>query len=575
MTEEKTMTGYPSVDKPWLKYYSEEAINASLPECTVYELLWRENKNYLNDTALNYYGRKITYSQLFDEIEKTAKSFSKLGVKKGDIVVMCTVNTPEMIYAFYALNRLGAIVNMVDPRTNVAGIHEYIVESEAQFVITINLAYPAIKKAIKGTSAENIIVISPSDSLPSIAKLLYNIKNKSPKLEEKAIGWKEFVELGSDATPEYIPYTKDTCCVMAHTGGTTGFPKGVMLSNDNLNAMTHGYRYLGIPFERRQRYFNDLPPFIMYGLCLATHTTLVYGQEVILYPVFNSKEFPKQFIKYKPHHFSATVDHLKYFSTNKETQNADLTNFITAAVGGDSVSHELEQEVNEFLRTHNCKYEVVKGYGMTELAATAVTSFTGANAIGSVGVPLVSNNIKIVDMDTMQEMKYNQTGEIWISSPSMMLGYYKKPDETSKIIISDQHGQKWIRTGDLGHMTEDGLLFHEGRIRRIYLTAYDGQPAKIFPMLIEGALKKSPFVRECSVIGRKCKGSDNYETVAFIVKHDLNVDEAQIIKELSIVCSENVPTYMLPVEYRFIEELPHTPIGKIDFRVLEKEAQTN
>ena len=212
---------------------------------------------------------------------------------------------------------------------------------------------------------------------------------------------------------------------------------------------------------------------------------------------------------------------------------------------------------------------------MTELAATAVTSFTGANAIGSVGVPLVSNNIKIVDMDTMQEMKYNQTGEIWISSPSMMLGYYKKPDETSKIIISDQHGQKWIRTGDLGHMTEDGLLFHEGRIRRIYLTAYDGQPAKSFPMLIEGALKKSPFVRECSVIGRKCKGSDNYETVAFIVKHDLNVDEAQIIKELSIVCSENVPTYMLPVEYRFIEELPHTPIGKIDFRVLEKEAQTN
>ena len=266
MTEEKTMTGYPSVDKPWLKYYSEEAINASLPECTVYELLWRENKNYLNDTALNYYGRKITYSQLFDEIEKTAKSFSKLGVKKGDIVVMCTVNTPEMIYAFYALNRLGAIVNMVDPRTNVAGIHEYIVESEAQFVITINLAYPAIKKAIKGTSAENIIVISPSDSLPSIAKLLYNIKNKSPKLEEKAIGWKEFVELGSDATPEYIPYTKDTCCVMAHTGGTTGFPKGVMLSNDNLNAMTHGYRYLGIPFERRQRYFNDLPPYYVWTL---------------------------------------------------------------------------------------------------------------------------------------------------------------------------------------------------------------------------------------------------------------------------------------------------------------------
>lgn len=573
MNGEKKTTGYPSVDKPWLKYYSEEAINAPLPKCTMYEMLWQNNKDHLDDIAINYYGRKFSYGKVFDEIERTAKAFSGLGVKKGEIVVVCTVNTPEMVYALYALNRLGAIVNMVDPRTNVDGIHEYILESDARLVMTINLAYPAIVKAAKGTSVKNIIVVSPADSLPPIAKVLYQMKSKSPKLVEKSLEWKDFVKLGFDAKPKYVPYVENACCVMAHTGGTTGFPKGVMLSNDNVNAMTHGYWYLGIPFERKQRYFNDLPPFIMYGLCLATHTTLSYGQEVILYPVFDSKGFPKQFAKYKPHHFSALVDHLKYLATDKATKNIDLANFITAAVGGDSVSCELEQEVNEYLRSHNCKYEVVKGYGMTELAATAVTSFSGANAIGSVGVPLVTNTIKIMDIDTMQELGYNQTGEIWITGPSVMLGYYKKDKETAEMIVTDENGLRWVRTGDLGHITEDGLLFHEGRIRRIYMTAHDGQPAKIFPMLVEGALMKSAFISECSVVGRKRKDSDYYEAVAFVAKKDSAADDSIIIAEFTKICDENVPTYMIPTEYRFVDELPRTPIGKIDFRSLEKEAE--
>ena len=170
---EKTKTGYPSIDKPWLKYYSEEAIRSSMPQCTMYELLWDNNKEHLDDVAINYYGRKFTYGQLFDGIEKTAKAFSAMGVQKGEIVVVCTVNTPEMVFALYALNRLGAIANMVDPRTNVDGIREYILESDARFVMTINLAYPAIVKAAKNTSVKNIIVVSPADSLPPVTKVLY------------------------------------------------------------------------------------------------------------------------------------------------------------------------------------------------------------------------------------------------------------------------------------------------------------------------------------------------------------------------------------------------------------------
>lgn len=573
MSTEKKMTGYPSIDKPWLKYYSEEAINTKLPECTLYDFIWENNKNHLEDIALNYYGRKFTYKQVFEGIDKATKSFSALGVKKGDIVIVCTVNTPEMVYTLYALNRLGAIANMVDPRTNIDGIHEYMVESNAQFVLTIDLAYPAIKKAAQGTSVKNVIVVSPSDSLPSLVKAIYKMKNKSPQFGDEVLDWKKFISIGKDATPECVAYEKNVCCVMAHTGGTTGSPKGVMLSNDNINAVAFGYQYLGIPFERKHRYFNDLPPFIMYGLCLATHTTLSYGLEVILYPIFDSKGFPKQFVKYKPHHFSALVDHLKYLTIDKKTEKIDMSFLISPGVGGDAVECNLEQDVNKFLAEHNCQYEVCKGYGMTELSATAVITFKGANAIGSVGIPLISNTIKIVDTETSQELGYNETGEIWISSPSIMLGYYNKPQETSEIIITDEKGVRWVRTGDLGHITEDGLLFHEGRIRRIYMTAHEGQPAKIFPMLVEGALKKSQYVSECSVVGRKRKNSDYYEAVAFIVKNSDTTDTNVILEDISKQCAENVPTYMIPAEYCFVDELPHTPVGKVDFRALEKKAK--
>lgn len=570
--KEKGLTGYPSIDKPWLKYYSSEAINAPLPKCTIYELLWENNKSHLGDIALNYYGQKFTYQQFFMHIEQTAKAFSALGTKSKDIVVMCTVNTPETVFALYALNRLGAIANMVDPRTNIDGLHEYFKETGANVVLTIDLAYPAIKKAASGTSVKQIVVMSPATSLPMAARTLYQIKNKSVKLDLDDLTWKSFLTLGAGAVPVYVTYVENTCCVMAHTGGTTGFPKTVMLSNDNINAVTHGYRYLGIPFDRQQRYFNDLPPFIMYGLCLAIHTTLSYGLEVILYPIFDSKNFPRQFVKYKPHHFAALVDHLRYIATDKITENIDLSNFITAAVGGDSISCELEQQLNDYLHSHGCCYEVVKGYGMTELAATAVSSCHYANEIGSVGIPLIANTIKIVEQDTFEELGFNQIGEICISGPSVMLGYYKNPKETSQMMVFDENGVRWIRTGDLGYITKEGFLFHKGRIRRIYMTVYNGQPAKIFPMLVEDAINHLASVSECSVVGRKRKNSDYYEAVAFVVKKDRSYTDKQFKKDLVSVCKESVPTYMIPVEYIFIDELPHTLVGKVDFRKLEQEA---
>lgn len=569
---ERKMTGLPSIDKPWLKYYTEEAINAPLPECTAYELLYQNNKEHLNDIALNYYDRQFTYGQLFKGIEEAAKGFTALGIQKGDVVIVCTVNMPETVYTLYALDRIGAITNLVDPRTNEEQLRHYINECSAKLVMTVDLAYPIIKKAVKGSTVEKILVVSPADSLSAVKRFVYRLKNKAPALENNAICWKDFVVNGMGVSAIYASYEKGRCFVIAHTGGTTGIPKGVMISDDNINAVTHGYRYLGIPFERQHTYFNDLPPFIIYGLAISVHTALCYGQRVILYSAFDSKGFPKLFAKYKPNHFSALTDHLKYLASNPVTKNMDLSFLISPGVGGDSLNEAIEREVNAYLKRNGCRYEVIKGYGMTELSATSIISFDGANAVGSIGIPLVNNTVKIVDVDTGNELGYDETGEIWLSGPSAMIGYYHNPEATAEVLIEGDGGEKWVRTGDLGRINKDGLVFHEGRIRRIYLTAFEGQPAKIFPMLVENAVKEHQAVYDCTVVARLMRDSAYYEPVAYVILKDTGKTEYAVVGELKAICAHRLPTYMQPVEYRFVQDFPHTPIGKVDFRTLERMA---
>lgn len=567
-----SFTGSPSIDKPWLKYYSREAIEAPLPECTAYEFLYRNNKDYLSEIALNYYNHRFSYKQLFEGIEQAAKSFFAMGVRENDTVIVCAVNTPETVFVIYGLNRLGAIANMIDPRTNENQLCKYMNECEAKTVVTIDLAYPVIKKAVKNSEVEKIVVISAAYSLPGYKRLLYQIKSKAVPLDSGVLCWKDFIAHGKTETPVYANYQKERCSILAHTGGTTGIPKGVMLSDDCLNAVAHSYRYMPASIERKHKFFNDLPPFIMYGLSFALHTALCCGLEVILYPKFDSKEFPKVYAKYKPNHFCAVPDHLRYLQIDKATVHLDMSFAITAGVGGDSLDTELEKRANRFLKSNGCKFEVAKGFGMTELGATAVSSFPGANAVGSVGVPLVCNTIKIVDLDTGKELSYRQTGEIWISSPSIMLGYYNNSKETEEILMTDENGIRWIRTGDLGYINEDGLVFHEGRIRRIYITMEKGQPAKIFPTLVETAIKKSESVYDCVVVGRFMKDSSYYEAVAYVVLKSESRAKGDMEQELGLLCENEVPSYMCPVEYRFVRELPHTPIGKVDFRALENEA---
>lgn len=560
------MTGYPSIDRPWLKYYSDEAKKAKIPECTIYDYLWESNREHLDNVALNYFGYKIPYRKMFEEINKVAQAFANLGIKENDTIIIAAVTIPEVIYAFYALNQLGAISNMVDPRTSERGIQKYILESKARYILTLDILAEKIQGAIRDTSIEKMITVSATNSFVGVRGIIFDIVNTKSHNVKNVLPWKKFIN-NRNKVVEKSSYRKNKCCVIVHTGGTTGSPKGVMLTDDNLNAMVINAKASEGDYEIGNKFLNIMPPFIAYGLVNGIHMILSCGMENILIPQFNPDKFDKLLIKYHPTHILGVPTHYAKLFESKRLKNKDLSFLKIVGVGGDSLSVEMEKRIEEYLHMHGANITVATGYGMTEVSAAACGFHKNAYKVGSVGIPFLNTIIRITNIETLEEQSYNEQGEIWISSPTAMLGYDNNEEETKRVVYTDANGVKWIRSGDIGHMDEQGFLYIDGRIKRIIIR-HDG--FKVFPTQIENVIATCPEVKTCCAIGRADKDhSQGKLPVVYITLSREKKDKMKLKEELNSLCKQMLPEYMQPIDFVFIDKMPLTANGKVDFHELE------
>lgn len=566
---EKELTGYPSIDRPWLKYYSEEALNAKVPQCTIYEYLWENNKACLNSTAINYYGHKISYHTMFEEIDRVAHAFMNLGVKTNDVVVIVAVTIPEIVYSIYALNRLGAISNVVDPRTSASGIRKYISEAHAKYVLSLDVLSEKMKEAIAGTNVEKFITVLPLNSFAGIKGKILRVILRADKAGKDVYPWRMFMSRQEGDLPS-VPYKENACCVIVHTGGTTGFPKGVMLSNENLNAMVINARASEGSYEAGNVFLNIMPPFIAYGLVNGIHMILSCGMENVLIPQFNPAVFDKLILKYRPTHILGVPTHYARLFESKKLEGVKLSFLKIVGVGGDSLSAEMERHIADFLHMHGADIPIATGYGMTEVSAAACGFHKRANRVGSVGIPFVNTVIRIVDSETGREQKYGEQGEILISSPALMLGYDNNQEETKQVIFVDDNGQKWIHSGDIGHMDQDGFLYIDGRIKRMIIR-HDG--FKVFPSQIENVIATDTDVCECCAVGRSDKAYSQGKLPVVYVVLKQTADKEKVKSDLLRLCADNLPEYAQPIDIICIEKMPLTDNGKIDFRVLEEREE--
>ena len=571
MSTDSTSPVYASEQRPWLAFYDSKYINQTLPACTAFEYVCQQNKGRLNETALEYFGRKITYADFIVQVKRTTAALRAMGVQKGEILTVVSVMTPEIIYLFYAADRMGATLNLVDPRYSAEGIHDYITEVNSRILVCLNVTYDRCVQAAKRTHVEKVLVLSPANSLPMPLQLGYKMKNPDRnRYASNVIHWNDFIQKGKGQNTTAEPFDPAHACVVVHTGGTTGTPKGVMLSDSNFNAIAQQFAAFDQLMCRGQKLMNIMPPFIAYGYACGVHLPLSLGLTVLIVPNLDPAKLGSLVLKHKPEHMFGVPSHYQQMAADPKLKDADLSFIRNYAAGGDSIAQGAEQTVNDFLAAHGAQYAMAKGYGMTEVSSAATAAAGHNNKPGSVGIPLVNTLVSVFDPGTDHELPIGQRGELCISGPTLMLGYYGMPEETANLLRRHSDGRVWAHTGDLGYMDEQGFVYVESRIKRIIIR-HDG--FKVFPSMIENVISRHPAVQQCSVVG--CADKEHVQGrlpfVYLVLEPSAVAKKKQIIRELREMCAEGLPEYVQPIAYKFISSMPMTPIGKVDYRRLEEE----
>ena len=561
------------IKTPWAKYYKKEDLKLKVPDILMYEALKEVVLKYESRTAINYFGKKLSYREFLNLIDKAALAFRSQGVRRGDIVTICMPNTPEAMIAFYAINKIGAISNMIHPLSGEIEIKEYLTSTNSVMLVMIDVCYDKVKNIIKDTSVYKTIVVSARDSMPFFTGLGYQIsqgfKIKGPTKSEAYLYWNDFLKKASGYNNLLdIKISRDDPAVILHSGGTTGKPKGIILSNGNFNALTEQAKIVFNDVEVGDRVLGIMPIFHGFGLGVSTIGPFILGCELIMVPQFNAKKFDKLLEKYKPNVIFG-VPTLYEALAGTKNDYLDLSGLKYAISGGDSLSRNLINRVNDYLSSHNAKIKISQGYGMTESLAAVALSYGEAYREDSIGIPFPGNYIKIVTPETQEEVPYGEDGEICISGPTVMLGYLDNEKETNEMLQIHKDGMIWLHTGDIGMMDSNGILYYKQRLKRLIISS----GYNIYPSHIEEVIEGHPSVLKCSVIGIPHPYKVEVPKAFIVLKNDYNpLTVKASIKEY---CKKNLASYAIPKEFEFRKSLPKTLIGKVDFKKLREEEVKN
>lgn len=556
------LTGFPSIDKPWMKYYSSK--RETFSHETMYECLVNSNDGNMDAYAIRYFGRFFTYRKTVENIDRIARGLFEHGIRKGDRVIVLGLNSPEILFSIYALNKLGAIACIEYVTQDDNKLIEIINEYEAKHIIVQDMFFDKFIDAFNECGITSIFLTRTFTSMPKLMRLISKGKFRTKSTTENVIEIADFVKKEIKSVQTAKGNGSDVAVIIS-SSGTTGIPKRVQLTNDALNALAYQGHYVDVSMTKGKSMLSPAPPFIAFGISLTLHMPLCNGVCVILCISPEPEFVVKQFIKYKPNLFMGGRVFGDKIMESAKVQRMNLSFINSFEMGGEKVDPEFIDELDKFFRERGYNGNIFTGYGMTETAACSTTETKGIKRRDSVGIPLCDVSFKVVDTETGDELPYNQEGELLINSPCMMEGYYNNLDETRKAIEVDNLGNKWIHTGDIGKVDEDGFVYVVGRIKRIAVTIdpTTGVQLKLFPDYIEYILRKSEFVKHCAVITKEHSVRKNI-AVAFV----LLGDKESSIESVKEYMENNVEEYCQPQEYVLVDDIPLRPNGKTDYQKL-------
>ena len=553
------MTGKPSIDKPWLKFYPDGADKVPLPEMTAYEYLFENNKDYMAGIALEYFGVKISYNTLFEKINEVAKAFAAQGVKRGDIVTIMMPNTPEAIYCFYALNKIGACANIISPTFTLEHITESIKLTCSKLLVILDKFYTMLLPVTAQTGAKRIIVVSGTETLGQTAEL---------SEMDYVTGWRAFITLGECQVENTAAYEAKTPAAIIYSSGSTGAAKGIVLPNEAFSGLVAQYdavNHVDLRNARGKRAILLIPIFMSTGINATLNTVLCNGMVGILLPSPEPYKFIQAVKDSKPNYLLSSISYYEAMLKNTDSFD-DLSFLLHPTGGGEPLSPSLEKSINEFFRVHGSDAVIVQAWGLCEFGSQATAQSKHRLRKGT-GTPLSHTIISAFDPDTDEELTYYERGEIRVITPCQMLGYYKNPEATAAFFREGKDGRIWGCSGDVGYIDEEGNVFIEGRADDFIC---DSSGEKIWLFDIESTLLADEAIQLCEVVGLAVDGG--YIHVAHLVLKESCEDASEnVIRRVHKTCVETLLPNAVPHGYKIRQEFNMLPSGKRDTLSLKNE----
>lgn len=557
--ENKIQTGYPSIDKPWLKYYTKEQINAPLPHMTAYEYLKTQNADRLDYTAIDSEMGCFTYGELFAQIDATAKALWAMGIQKGKNVLSMFPVLPHESFLFYGIDAVGAALCQIAPQYTPAEVCNYAnrIAADLFFVFDFILTPEMERMVYESTNVRHIIVVNV---MPLQGR------------DEHTLAWDAFIAMGKDVLlPEIHRDPSKDVLFFASSGGTTGEPKCVMLSDNCFNMAVHQYLNFDLGYAPADKWLRLWPIFSASASCANHHMPFCAGMQMMLRTLpMDMSNFDSVVVGDKPNHLMLIPQLLDFLDKSPLIQDKNLSYIRTVGCGGMAITPQFEERAQLFFRKHNINTFLGYGWGCTESCTIASNrNAKKSNISGSAGIPMLNTTVSSFDTVTGVELPYGTEGELCICAPTIMLGYHNDEQATQRVLRTHADGQVWLHTGDLGYIDRDGVVVVQGRITR---TIFVASAAKVYPQQLEYEISQITGIKDIVVCGVPDSNAEGfYAPVCYIVPEDM--DKAEEVKAaVEAFCAMKFPEDSRPKRVFIKDHMPLNKGNKPDILLLEKEA---
>jgi long-chain acyl-CoA synthetase len=550
---------------PWLRFYGRVPATLGYPEATLYEAVAATARRVPDAVAWDFFGTTSTYRRLIEDVDRCAAALAALGLARGERVLISMPTSPQGVIAFYAANRLGAVPALIHPLSTAPEIAHYLDASGARIALALDAFYGTLAAARPKRPLETILLARIPDYLSPVKRVgFWASKGRkiAPVPHDSRVRWwsREMAEQSPVSSPP--GGSPDEPAAILFSGGTTGAPKGIVLSNRNFIAEGMQAAAWG-GLEQGDSILAILPIFHGFGLGVCVNAALMAGGTSILVPVFDPATTAKLLRAKRPSVLVGVPTLFHALAGDPRLARADLSSLKACFCGADTLPRPVKERFEALVAARGGKVRLLEGYGLTEAVTAIMAMPAGEYREGSMGIPFPDMAAKLCLPGTTEEAPPGEEGELCVAGPAVMLGYLDDPEATAQALRVHADGRTWLHTGDLARRDADGFFYFVLRLKRMIKSS----GFNVYPTQVEGVLYRHPAVAEACVVG--VPDPAQVERVkAFVVLKDPGSETESMKQALIAHCREQLIKWSCPREIEFRRELPKTRVGKVDYRAL-------